>query len=259
MRIFRVSSVLLSFVIAICSCSANAGTRPEMRFPLLKIGTQFLTNAIVTTSNDKYVFVIHSRGMENFKVVNLSDEARELLGYAASRDGKGQTNGVTAYAKQALSAMQTEKVRAISDRFVTHIPVRLREVKPSSTMLLVLLGGLGLAYFFLAYCCALICHKTGQKPGILIWIPLLQIFPLLRAARMPPVWFLAFLVPVVNVLAQVVWSFKIVSARSKSAAVAILLLLPVTNVLAIIYLAFSGGNPEAEPERRVQVMTLEAA
>ena len=87
---------------------------------------------------------------------------------------------------------------------------------------------------------------------------MLQLIPLLRAAGMSPGWVLAFLVPVLNIVAQIVWSFSITKARGKSAGVGLLLLLPITSLFAYIYLAFSSGAPKKE-ERVVEIMTLECA
>jgi hypothetical protein len=75
---------------------------------------------------------------------------------------------------------------------------------------------------------------------------------------MSPAWLLAFLVPVLNVVAQIVWSFKIAKARGKSGLVGLFLVLPVTNLFAFLYLAFSDAEPKQE-RRTVEIMTLEAA
>ena len=70
--------------------------------------------------------------------------------------------------------------------------------------------------------------------------------PLLRAAGMSPWLFLALFLPVVNLIIWIVWCFRICRVRQKSALLGILLLLPVTNILAFVYLALSGYGPEAE-------------
>ena len=49
--------------------------------------------------------------------------------------------------------------------------------------------------------------------------------PMLRAAGMSGAWFLAYLIPGLNILAQIIWCFKIVAAREKSVLIAIMLLL----------------------------------
>jgi uncharacterized membrane protein YhaH (DUF805 family) len=106
----------------------------------------------------------------------------------------------------------------------------------------------------------LICQKTGNPPGVLVWLPVLQLFPLLRAAGMSGWWFLAYFVPVLNMVAGILWCFTIAKARGKSAWVGLFLLLPVTNLFAFLYLAFSNGataKEDEEPETRI--MTLETA
>jgi hypothetical protein len=82
--------------------------------------------------------------------------------------------------------------------------------------------------------------------------------PLLRAAGMSRWWFLAFFVPLLNVLAWVLWCFNITRARDKGLLVAILLCLPVTSGLAFLYLALS-GVPPSEPPRKYKSMSLQAA
>jgi hypothetical protein len=125
-------------------------------------------------------------------------------------------------------------------------------------MVLAAACGLAFLYLFVSYCGRLICQKAGKPATALIWIPVAQLIPLLRAANMSPAWLLAFFVPVLNVVAQILWSFKIAKARGKSGLVGLFLVLPVTNLFAFLYLALSDG--EAKQERRtVEIMTLEAA
>jgi hypothetical protein len=106
----------------------------------------------------------------------------------------------------------------------------------------------------------LICRKTGNPPGILVWLPVVQLLPLLRAASMSAWWFLAFCVPVLNIVAQVLWSLNIAKARGKSVWVGVLLILPITNLIALLYLAFSSGSSVEEGEGPgAKVMFLQAA
>jgi uncharacterized membrane protein YhaH (DUF805 family) len=79
----------------------------------------------------------------------------------------------------------------------------------------------------------------------MIWFPVLQMFPLLRAAKMSGWWFVAFLIPLIGVVAHIVWCVKICKACGKSGLVIVLLILPGTNVLAFLYLALSKGNIES--------------
>jgi hypothetical protein len=233
----------------------------ELKFPLLKIGTQTLTNATVTTRNKEYIFVLHSGGMTNFKVANLDDETLETLGLNAMIKPKAQTNTVATWAKGTISNMQTERVMALEESVKSRLPTTATISKLDPIFFLAIGACLLLSYFFFCYCSMLICRKAGTEPGVLVWIPILQMIPLIRAAGMGPLWVLAFIIPLLNLVAQVVWSFKIAKARGKNAVWAILLLLPVTNILAFIYLAFSDGGQSSKPEQRrsAPLMTLETA
>jgi uncharacterized membrane-anchored protein len=98
--------------------------------------------------------------------------------------------------------------------------------------------GLGL-YIFYSYCLKIICEKTGKKPGVLIWIPIVQLVPLLEVAGLP-VWFIiGFFIPLLNLVLAVVMFAKISIARGKSGWLVILLFIPIANLIFIPYLAFS--------------------
>ncbi len=126
----------------------------------------------------------------------------------------------------------------------------------------ILAGTILLAYLFQSFCFMLICRKAGKPGGVLVWLPLFQAIPLLRAAGMSGWWFLGLMLPVLNIVGSIMWAFKIVEARGKHWILGFLLLLPVTNILTILFLAFSGGG-ESEPTKkidaRIQIMTLETA
>ncbi len=253
----------LSGLIGIIAAAAGLAlpAAEEMKFPLLKIGTQNLTNATVTTRNKDYVFILHAGGMANFKVATLSEEALETLGYTAVTKPKTPTNSVAAWAQGTVANLQTEQVKALQALLISQLPTLPKLQKLGPAILCGVAVGLLGSYLFFSYCTMLICRKAGTDPGVLVWIPVLQLVPMVRAAGMAPVWVLAFFIPLLNLIAHVVWSFKIAKARGKNALVAILLLLPFTNIFAFIYLAFSEApEPSSKGEKRtVEVMTLETA
>jgi hypothetical protein len=102
---------------------------------------------------------------------------------------------------------------------------------------------------FFCYCCWQICRKTSNRGGLLVWLPGFQMVPLLRAAGMSPWLFFTLFIPPISPFVMIVWCFRICRVRQKSAFTAVLLVLPVTNILAFIYLALSGYGPEEEAER----------
>ena len=131
---------------------------------------------------------------------------------------------------------------------------------------LLLLGtamGIGwLVHLLFSYLLRMICRKVGAEPGFMIWLPMLQVFPLLKAAGMSRRWpfaivglslfgillagfsfELAMLLSLSSSLLGlglwIAWSFKICLARGKNPVWAVLLLLPVLNVVGLVYLAAS--------------------
>jgi hypothetical protein len=165
--------------------------------------------------------------------------------------GSSTTNAAPSGIMDKLSKIQTT-AQQLGRTWLAKLPPRFQHL-PRLTPVIkyACLGGAVLFYLFLCSCFNGICTKAGQPPGILIWVPILQFLPLLRAAAMKPIWFIAFLIPGLNLVAYVVWSFKIAKARGKGPAVALLLLLPVLNLFGLAYLGFSGagaGAKEAAPE-----------
>ena len=71
-------------------------------------------------------------------------------------------------------------------------------------------------YLFYYYCAKRICEKCGVNPGILIWIPIVQVIPLLQVAKMAVWIILLFLIPIVNIVIGVMMWARICITRGKS-------------------------------------------
>lgn len=92
-------------------------------------------------------------------------------------------------------------------------------------------------YLFTCYCCKRICEKCGKDPGILIWIPIVQLVPLLQLAGMAVWMIILFFIPVVGFIVGIIMWAKICAARGKSPLVVLgIIFLP---IIFIPYLAFS--------------------
>ncbi len=231
----------------------------EQTFEVLRIGTHTYRNVTVTTKSKNYIFIMHSTGMENIKLTELPPDIRAELGYSAdSQTAKSGSTSLSSWTKQAVAKAHLPQVKQLENQWRTKAPAGLATIHLSGSFLLGLCGSIVLLYLLSCYCGLLICQKTGNPAGALVWIPVLQLIPLLRAAGMSPAWLLAFLVPLLNIVAQIVWSLNIVKARGKSAWVAFFLVLPVTTIFAYLYLAFSNGEPKKD-RRVVEIMTLETA
>ena len=176
------------------------------------------------------------------------------------------TNTAAAWAKKEIAKINVPQVKELGKQVEQTWRGKTPAGLPAMglvgpTLILAVLGIALLIYLFHCYCCMLICRKTGNPPGILVWLPVLQLFPLLRAAGMSGWWFLAYFVPVLNIVAQILWCFNIAKARGKSAWVGrSCCSCPITNLFAFLYLAFSNGASEEEDEEsETRIMTLETA
>ena len=134
----------------------------------------------------------------------------------------------------------------LKSRWQVHSTEELKAMIPANReMILTVLAAFLIIYLCVSYCWMLICRKSGQEPGILIWLPLLQIFPILRAAGMSPLWFLGFFVPVLNILTWTVLCFRVAKARGKGPLAGFLFWFGPTTLFAFLYLAFSEGSSRA--------------
>jgi hypothetical protein len=243
----------------------------EEKFDVLQIGSQTYQNVTVTTKSKNYIFLMHSGGLANIKVADLPPDilAKLYPERVAKPEPKPATAQITAFAKQSLTKLETPQVKGMEEQLLKtweeQSAVAQAHLPPITPQFLLIVAASAAAlYLFYCYCCMLICAKAGQKSGLLVWLPGLKLLPMLKAAGMSRWWFLAYFVPVLNLVAHILWCFKISDARGKNQVIAVALILPVTNILAFLYLAFSDASPPPAPasekrERPVELMTLETA
>jgi hypothetical protein len=186
----------------------------------------------------------------NIKIRDLEPESLQALGLPdpnADNDASAKDEPpALAQANHLLGSLALRQLPPELDAALRAAPANLR-LDP--TVVLAVLAISLAVYLFFCYCAMLICKKTGHAPGVLVWLPVLQLFPLLRAAGMSGWWFLAFFVPLLNIVAQILWCVNIIKARGKSLWLIVLFLLPLTNLIAFSYLAFSGTG-SAPADRR---------
>ena len=252
--------IILGLAAGIMSPGLSSATTEET-FDVLEIGTHAYKKVTVTTKAKNQIFIMHSAGMSTIKVADLPPELLAQLGYGAA-SGASKANGshptLSTITKQTFTKIKAPQMKELQKQWRTSAPAGLATVDLTPNLLLTAGVALVLLYLLMCYCSMLICRKSGHPPGALVWVPVLQLIPLLRAAQMSPAWILAFFVPVLNVIAQIIWSFSISKARGKSAWVGFFLVLPITSFIAYLYLALSDQAPPKE-ERVVEMMTLETA
>lgn len=216
---------------------------------VLKTKTETYTNVTMVSHTQTHAFIQHSRGVANVKLLELDNDGLIALGLppreTEEQKAAHTTRGQISQSINSFAANAKHELAGAGQKYVG-LPANLTLPQPDRNTLLIALGVVAVCYLFFCYCASLICCKAGAPPGILIWVPVFQILPMIRAAGMSGWWFLAWLIPGVNLVAQVVWCFKISAARGKGIVTAILLILPVTGLFAFLYLAFSGGSGRVE-------------
>jgi len=231
----------------------------EETFEVLQVGSNTYRNVTVTTKGSDYIFIQHSTGMSNLKLAQLSPEVRDQLGYKPEpKKFSSSKDRISSWATQTLGNVDLSRLKQLEQTFRPHSIDGAPQPAFDQTQLLSLAAIALLCYIFYCYCGKLICEKTGNEPGALIWVPILQLFPLLRAAGMSSGWFLVFFIPVLNLIGYMVWAINIAQSRGKSGWIALFLLLPPTHPFALLYLALSSGTPPAQP-RKIEILALETA
>lgn len=219
----------------------------DLELATLKSGTDVFTNVTVYGQTATDLFIKHSRGYGNVKISSLDAPTLRLLklGEGKADEGTAATVSVKAAAtvatmKAKLEASSPWKIPSDAEMIGT-----ISRVRPSPTVLAGAIAAVALFYLLSCACMKFICQNAGSKPGWMIWFPVLQMFPLLRAAKMSAWWFVVFLIPLLGMLAHVVWCVKISKACGKGVLTAVLLILPGTNLFAFLYLAFSKNKGES--------------
>jgi hypothetical protein len=149
---------------------------PDERFDVLEVGTHTYTNVTVTTKAKNCIFILHAAGMTSIKVSQLPPDVQEKLGYVVARPPKPATNTAGMWVKREISNLNVPQVKDLTKQLEQKW--RRESAARSSAMglagpklIVAVLGVVLLLYLLHCYCCMLICRKTGNPSGILVWLP----------------------------------------------------------------------------------------
>ncbi|HTD52850.1 MAG TPA: DUF5684 domain-containing protein [Thermoanaerobaculia bacterium] len=95
-------------------------------------------------------------------------------------------------------------------------------------------------YVFYSYCLKRIVEKCGEQPGAIIWVPILQMIPLFRIAKMNPWLILLLLVPFANLVVLIMVWVNVLKVLGRDPVMVIVLLL--FGFIYIPVLAFSSDR-----------------
>lgn len=109
-------------------------------------------------------------------------------------------------------------------------------------------------YAYGAYSIQLLANKTNTPNAWMAWVPIINMFLLLKIAGKPGWWFILFLVPLVNiVIIAMVW-MAVATAVGKANWLGILMLVPLVNFIVLGYLAFAETPQIPSPQNQITGM-----
>lgn len=233
------SACIRGWLLAAITCFWTVAAVADHFLPFLETRTGVYSNVTVTLKTARDVHIRHDRGIANIDLNDLDTETKAALGYQVELGDQGEGEGISG----ALPADWRSAFDRARGTAGEELPFEIPTAVSTGFIMIALMVGL-LFHIFFSYCSRLICIKTGNDPGFMIWLPVFQIFPMLQAAGMSGWWFLGLFVPVFNIVVQIIWCVKIVNARGKHVIWTILLIVPLLNLIAFLYLAFSddGGS-----------------
>lgn len=259
---------LLGFLLTTILCAPHLTAATNV-IDFITAGDETFTNVTVFQRTPTDIFFKHAGGMANVKLSTLTAESWHKVGRgsqpvtapaspntSSSATTKSTDTKTTApqkvppATKETSTTDEAETATTSSDE-TENLPASMAPVfndprlqafsKRSSlaikTVLIILVGLIVVIWLLNAYCFHVICKKVEVEPGVLVWIPFLQYFPIFRAAGLPALCCLLLLVPMINVVVYIVLLTKLAQARGKSGWWAVIGI--IFYPLYIIYLAFS--------------------
>jgi len=94
-------------------------------------------------------------------------------------------------------------------------------------------------FVFFSYCMKLICEKAKVDPGVIIWIPFVQLIPMATVAGINPLLLLLYFVPLVNIVFALYHWSKVCIALGKSPWLVVMIIIPFVNIAFLPLLAFT--------------------
>ena len=226
-------TALLTLLLVLAPCA-----RADEKFDTLDIGGVTYSNVTVINKNSTHVFITHSKGFASFRAKDLAPELQNEFGFEPPEPPKSETGNPLA---QLANDPKLAEMQAQWQKQANMVIASL-----DSKTLAGIGVGIVVAYLMFCYCCLLICRKAGYEPGVWVWIPIAQMYSMLRAAQMSGWNFVLIWIPIVGAIVSIVWCFKICIARKKSAWLGLLFLFPIINLVLFLYLALADGQESEE-------------
>ncbi len=163
-----------------------------------------------------------------FAVVSL-----QHLIAAPSPAASSLSNNSTSSAIAVASVQNGDQLIAQSSDSTTTVTYEslTEEQKALADKILLFAGTFGLAaYLFTSFCLMKIAEKLDIPNSWLSWVPIAQIWVMIRAAGKPGWWLILFFIPLVNFVIGLIVLFGIPTSLNKSSLYGLLIFVPILGV-----------------------------
>ena len=97
-------------------------------------------------------------------------------------------------------------------------------------------------YAYIAYALQTIAKKTNTKDEWLAWIPIVNLYLMVKIAKKPGWWVILLLIPLVHIVFTAIIWVEIAKIRNKPEWLGILMIIPFFNLVVFGVLAFSDSH-----------------
>ena len=230
----RQSNYVLIWSIFWAALAVVPGARADdERLESLTISGNTFSNVTIISRTKTHISFQHAHGFASVKLTALPPSDQTKIGYTPPPPPKtmlDRAKDLTAWVNDPRIHRFEQEIRAEVDRVIA---------EDDKVIIYSVVGGAACIYFLFCLAAIKICRKTTVRPGLWVWLPGFQWISLLKAAGMSPWNFFLLLIPPINLIVMSIWCFKICRTRQKSPALGFFLLIPVVNIFAYFYLAFS--------------------
>ncbi len=96
-----------------------------------------------------------------------------------------------------------------------------------------------LLYAFSAYSLMIIAKKANTANDWMAWIPIANLYLMIKIAKKPGWWIILFIIPLVNLVFWIIVWMEIAKIRNKPSWLGILTIFPLVNLAIFGILAFT--------------------
>lgn len=279
-----VSLLTLFELSAVAGSSDTTPSLVEQKIEALQVGSQIYSNVTITARSARQITIMHTKGVASVKLDDLTPDIQANLGYDPEKNGK-KKKGLSLSKTFSMQSVHAREFQATLGALVG----RYGEIARIGALVALPVLYLFCCFCFLLVCRKAgvkasvkvwipllqfdpLFKAAGMSRISLFWFvsPLVlavgcALFVMIAGfAGAPPDLFkgpklviaaggLQGILSIASLMVGFVWCFKICIARGKNAWLGVLLILPLTNLLTLGYLAFSRGMKERSSSSQLKL------